>query len=486
MPCFARLLGDCPRLEVEPPRYIEAGGLWPTFSTGVGPELHGQPDGIQTLDAETKKPRELRPDEQRISSFWRRASDAGCSVAVIDVPYTYPERGIKGLQVTDWLVHVRHMLGGADTSPPEFAEQLIARYGHDPVENGTHCPTDGYSHDSAESLSLLRDQLIERTRAKTRFTRELVEKDDADLIVSVFHDAHDMGHLAWHLHDPAHPAFDQALRDQVGDPLVDVYEAIDAGLDEILAACNEDDAILVYPSHGIGPEHTATRLLDQILLRIEEAKRGQRFETRVNRLSRLYRALFPEVLRRRVRRTRTVRNLYTQHYTEQRQVRSCVEMLVSQSTGGVRVNLKGRDSPGVIEPGREYEAFLDGLSQDLSRIINAETGEPLIAEIVRTNELYNGPALDRFPDLMLRWNRNAPINRVSSPLIGEVERTFRDPRTGDHYHDGACFVLGAVDLAIGPGQKATPEAFAATVASLLGYEDPVTTGKPFLVARAAA
>ena len=57
----------------------------------------------------------------------------------------------------------------------------------------------------------------------------------------------------------------------VGDPIRDVYIALDNALGKLLPLIDEDVNVLVYSSHGAAAERTGTGMLDDILLRIEQA-----------------------------------------------------------------------------------------------------------------------------------------------------------------------------------------------------------------------
>ena len=50
------------------------------------------------------------------------------------------------------------------------------------------------------------------------------------------------------------------------------------------------------------------------------------------------------------------------------------------------------------------------LTAELMKVVNADTGEPLIKDIVVTRREYSGEYLEKLPDLLVTWNRNAPIS----------------------------------------------------------------------------
>ena len=111
-------------------------------------------------------------------------------------------------------------------------------------------------------------------------------------------------------------------------------------------------------------------------------------------------------------------------------------MHLNGATGGIRINLKGREANGIVEPGAEYEAVCAELTRDLMEVINPDTGKPLVAAIRRASELYEGPYFDRMPDLLVEWNRDGLIARATSPKIGMVVDPNPNLRTGDHRPDG--------------------------------------------------
>ena len=70
--------------------------------------------------------------------------------------------------------------------------------------------------------------------------------------------------------------------------------------------------------------------------------------------------------------------------------------------GSIYVNVKGREPQGIVEPGAEYEAVRDEIERLAYEFRDPRTGRKLIGEVLRREEIYNGPYLDRAPDLILR------------------------------------------------------------------------------------
>ena len=110
--------------------------------------------------------------------------------------------------------------------------------------------------------------------------------------------------------------------------------------------------------------------------------------------------------------------------------------------GGIRVNLVGREPQGRIHPGAEYEAFCEALRTDLLAFVNLDLGQPLVRRVLRTSDLYKGDGVQDLPDLLVEWERDAPISRIQSPKTGVIEEVFPGRRTGDHKPEGPPFRSG--------------------------------------------
>jgi predicted AlkP superfamily phosphohydrolase/phosphomutase len=71
---------------------------------------------------------------------------------------------------------------------------------------------------------------------------------------------------------------------------------------------------------------------------------------------------------------------------------------------GVFLNIKGREAYGVVEPGEEAQALKAELMAKLGGLVDEEKGDRAINELFDTSKLYDGPYLDRAPDLLVGYN----------------------------------------------------------------------------------
>jgi predicted AlkP superfamily phosphohydrolase/phosphomutase len=110
--------------------------------------------------------------------------------------------------------------------------------------------------------------------------------------------------------------------------------------------------------------------------------------------------------------------------------------------GCIRINLRGREPEGIIEPGGQYEDVCSELTEALEKLINPATGRPAVRHVWRIDRLFPGDRRDHLPDLTVIWNDEAEIGEVYSDRLGLVREAPNDPRTGTHYPRGFMAVRG--------------------------------------------
>jgi predicted AlkP superfamily phosphohydrolase/phosphomutase len=473
LPTFRRLLAGSLCGPTTSPTGLFVGAVWPSFATGVSPARHGR-YCYRQLAAGTYRDVMVHPDSVIGDPFWVPFSRAGRRVVTIDIPKIPPARGCDARQVVDWASHDRDF-DPAVSHPAGLIREIQRRFGRDPV--GT-CDRHGLS---AAAFGGLVSGLVRRCESKGALVEHLIEADDWDLLAVVFAESHCVGHQCWHLHDPSHPRHDAAIAAAIGDPLRTVYAALDTAVGRLLAAAGEDTTVIVLASHGMGPHYDASFLLDEILARLDPGA-GAAAGHDGGPLAALRRAwrLLPEPaarLLRPLRRTLGVR-VESRRTARRRRGRSFFAVPNNDAWGAVRVNLRGREAHGRIAPGAELDAVSERLESELREIVNVTTGEALVRDVVRADRLFSGPRIGDLPDLLIEWNRSAPISAVSSGRIGTVRGEYHGIRTGDHHGDGMFFATGA-GVAAGRSSRAVSVMdFAPTLARLLGVAGVTFEGEP--------
>jgi len=140
--------------------------------------------------------------------------------------------------------------------------------------------------------------------------------------------------------------------------------------------------------------------------------------------------------------------------------------------GAIRINLKGREPNGIVEPGREYDVICDELTREISELVNVDTGKKAVNEVLRIDEFYQGEHIWDLPDLIVKWTGDAPIRALYSPRIGTVSGENPERRTGAHRPYGFLIASGK-HISQGKGiEQASIMDIAPTILYLMGQRVP--------------
>jgi len=458
LPTLARLLGEGAWTTVTNPPGLVVGSTWPSFWTGLWPSRHGF-YCFRQLDPRSYKVRRYTPRDITNPSFWTTMAEAGRRVCVVDVPLVPLTQPSNGRHVIDWGTHDRMLdfVAWPDTLDHEIRSTL-----------GEY-PLKGRCDDYAErqDWSGLLDVLLQGIARKTDLNIRMLSRGPWDAFLSVYAESHCAGHQFWWAHDPSHKDYDASL----GDPMLKVYEALDAALGRLLPHVPAEATLLVLLSHGIGSHHDGDHLLADVLARLDAAY-GPTSSALV------WREKFVRLFMRTQQRLRgkdTSRLAADPRWVDAS--RRFIRVPNNELFGGIRINLAGREPRGRVKPS-ERAALTEWLERELLALTDPDTGRRIVARVLRASELYAGNLIDGLPDLLVDWDRTAPITVVGSSTMGVIRREPVGVRTGDHRPTG--LIVGrSADIAAGPMRTPINMVdIAPTVATLAGVRLPDIDGTP--------
>jgi predicted AlkP superfamily phosphohydrolase/phosphomutase len=116
---------------------------------------------------------------------------------------------------------------------------------------------------------------------------------------------------------------------------------------------------------------------------------------------------------------------------------------ISHSSRAIYVNSKGRFANGTVEAGEEYERVRNKIMTGLRELRSPTTGEKVLSDVLRKEDVYRGPFLPLAPDILLVPDRYF----ISvSPQSGAV--LIDDAVRNDHDMEGILLAYGR-DIAQG-------------------------------------
>lgn len=472
LPAMNRLLRESAWGFTQNPPGLYHGAVWPSFCTGVSPARHGQ-YCFDQLKPGTYQILPFSSEQMKAEPFWTRLSHSGKRFVVLDVPMMALKKSINGIQITDWAAHdLEHKR--FQVWPESLEPFVVKNFGKG---------ADGWTCDRLRTRPRqylkLRDKLIKRVYAKEKLFTYLLTRENWDCFFGVFGEAHCAGHHFWHWHDTSHLWHRPEWVRRWGNPLRDVYRAMDASIGRLLKRVDSATTVMLYASHGMGSHYDGNHLLNRILQRLEQANGYQMpGKSSGKSLARktmegLWRSI-PLRLRSRsfVKLRKKIR--YSDLGTQ-----ACFQVPVNEAFGGIRVNLEGREPAGRINPGTEYGRFCERIKQDLLDLVNPETGEQVVQQVHQVSELYPGEDVSGLPDLLVEWNRRNPIHAAVSSKAGLVYSPVLMMRSGDHRPEGLYMLRGS---SIRPGHvraRVHVMDFVPTLADLLEVSVPCVQGKSF-------
>lgn len=420
---------------------IPSASVWPSIYTGTYPGKHGIYNGLQ-IEPGKQEVELIKTNQCGEPPFWQILDGHGISTVIMDVPFSFPLKNFGGVQLLDWGSFERHYR--SQSSPDEVLIELSKRFGAYPF--GQEMSRDTPS--TRRHLSHVRAQLLAGTSVKGRAVRWLMRYRSWDFLMAVFSETHPVGHYFWDFHS-------QSQRDSSTDSppalvtaIKDVYRAVDAEIAKIIKNLDEATTLVILSGQGMGPNiakwHFIPDILSGLGLLVSGARRDRISPARLN-LAEL-RAAVPRQWRRVVSRylPGSLRDHLQVYWAN-----SCIDWAQTRAfpmptdlLGYIRVNLKGREPRGIVEPGSEYDEVCAEIGEALKEMVDPNTGRRIVREVYHADQIFPGPQRSRLPDLIVSWKDEPEGNEGQAETWGGIGSPPLDHRQGNHRHEGFAIFHG--------------------------------------------
>ncbi len=451
-----------------------------TFMTGVWPQDTGYWGRI-VYHAEDLDVREYGVyDFDEYPMFW----DLGPNykVCAFDLPQASLSGQLNGIEIVAWGAHSPRR--GKGSNPAGLYDEIIKTYGPHPSLNSDN--NNIYCEKEAQQL---KSELLIGIDRRTRIAIDLLGRDNWDIFLTMFGEVHPAEHQYWHY------VFDHPLRAVMAedgrDDLGDILAEVDAAIGKIEAAAPQDATILLVSAHGMMGNRAdlcSGAFLAEMMFRWnfgEAALASRPAGTPPPPPSLDYpRHMKHEVWdlvtgpgRARLTSPRDQEamglslnwqpsNWFKSAWPDMRAF-----ALPSYSDGYIRLNIKGRDKGGIVDPA-DYHSLCDEIEAYVRSWRCARSGGPLVATVARPrgNALANDPKLPD-ADLVIGWSPHAVTDIVESDARGQIG-PMPFFRTGDHTTNGFLIAHGpgiAAGAALSDGEAID---FAPTILARLGAPIP--------------
>jgi predicted AlkP superfamily phosphohydrolase/phosphomutase len=211
-------------------------------------------------------------------------------------------------------------------------------------------------------------------------------------------------HMFWRLIDPKHPGYDATLAAQNGSAIESFYEQMDQVLGEVLPKLDRHTTLLVLSDHGFAPYYRSfnlnTWLLDSGYIKLKSDANMDSNEPLAN-----------------------VDWNRTRAY--------------GLGLNGLYINLRGRESNGIVEPGAAADNLMAEIRRKLLAVKDAKANLPVITRVDLASEAYQGPYSRSGPDMLVGYNRGyrAGWKTILGAFPPEEIEDNTNPWSGDHCMD---------------------------------------------------
>ena len=377
-----------------------SGSAWPSLVTGCDPAMCGVYSRYQ-IENGTYNVRRVKAEDNQIEPFW--ASLSASSVA-IDVPKVPKLKDSETTQIVEWGAYDHY--SRFCTTPESLAGEIVGKFGEHPFMLDDFEVKLNKRRDFSELQTLFLDGISKKHELNLSLAKNL----DPDLFITVFGETHAAGHALWRFQDKRHPLFDAS--DSNHDALLKIYSAIDHVIDEFNHAMPKDSVLVILSSHGFGLDSMAGEdFLSDLLVTIgvSQPKHPQ-----------MHFAPYVPGLK--------LDMTCTQAFS-----------LPTDLQGYIRLNLKGREPNGIVLP-EHYRSVCQKIEDDLMSFSHRESGEPLIKQVIRLRDIYDGEYANALPDLSVVWNTDEIATEVISQRYGVVRQQL-DLTVGGGNHRGVGWIL---------------------------------------------
>jgi predicted AlkP superfamily phosphohydrolase/phosphomutase len=431
---------------------------WSTMVTGVNAGRHGIWDFTQR--SEDGYHLELVNGSYRAApAIWDRLTASGRRVGLVNVPFTWPAPAVDGFAIAGFDA------GGRERGmayPDGLLEEVQRTFGALELDHRFPVSADG-------DLDL--DRVRRGCEQKTELTAWLCERFSPELLFVVFMAADHVQHLAW----------DAWMHEGRTSPVGAVYRILDAAVGRLLELLDETWNVMLVSDHGAGELRGVVNLNAWLhslgLLAFAEGSTETSRQV-VDRLFALRRHV-PERIRAAAKQRLPGLRERAYRHSEYTVVDwSRTQAFAYGTFGNIVINVRGREAQGVVEPDGGYRTVCDEIAARAQELVGPD-GERIVRAVYRRDELFDGPRLDKMPDLIVEfedyaWLGKGNLKSRSTELWDRVEIEPGSSRSyvGSHRVAGMVALAGP-SAAAGATIAAGIEDVAPTVLYLMGEQIPL-------------
>jgi len=422
---------------------------WSSFMTGKNPSKHGIFD-FTSFDVRNYRWGINTSQQIQSKTLWQILSEKNKRVIVLNLPYTYPPSEINGVMVSGWDAP------SGDTNftwPQTLRDQILEMY---PDYSSNLWVSEFQPQISDEHFQGFVDRLIRGFEQGTGLAMRLLQTERWDVFMVHFQQTDWIQHKLWEYIERA--CKDPQDKNTKIEVVRNCYKKFDQLVGSLLETVASDRPFtIVLSDHGFGRDggnicpnyylkkwgyYNVHKNQEQKLKTVKDLFR----KSRVAPVKKLY------DMAARARSALDTPKIQQQEHASWADSttavvanrgsnidwkRTKVATIWAYKAAYLFVNLVGRSSQGLVQPGAEYESLVNDLILRFRKTRHPETSESLFARVDRGSKIYpSGDDNILLPDIVLIPQESYG---VSFSLADDPPKASGE---GSHRHNGMMVVQG--------------------------------------------
>ncbi len=264
------------------------------------------------------------------------------------------------------------------TYPGDWSSDMKDLYGEFKTLGWIH-ETWGLNEEQIDEGVFLEDLFRNMDHLQRTLLDEL-DRGEASIYTAVFTATDSASHMFYRLMDPLHPRYEERLAERYGDAILRVYKRMDAIIGKVMERLSPADLLLAVSDHGF---HTWRKEFNTNTWLVRNGYmhlRGMESDPSLRKLDHMFSgaSFFPNV-----------------DWSKTR--------AYALGLGHIYINLKGRESKGIVEPGQEYRRLVDEIRQRIVQYRDPDNDEPVLVNAYFYRDIYSGDNMEHAGDIQLSF-----------------------------------------------------------------------------------
>lgn len=422
---------------------------WVSFMTGKNPGKHGVVDFVQkraeSYDIKTFDRSEIEKksgidlslaNAAAIGSkkIWDILGEYSRKVGVMHVPITYPPTKVNGFMITGLGTPGQH----SNFTYPDSLREIILNKGY--KIHITELDVEG-----GEDVAL-QDMYNTETKRCEIAIDLMKEYNDWDFFCVIFEATDFVQHFFWKHMDSRHHSYNPEKSKKYENAILNCYRLLDEMIGKILSNIDNNTYIIIISDHGGGPLNKLFYinkwLMNLDLLKLKNQDR-QRTSPRISvDKEKIRESMIRLGLKNILKRIpKTIKNKIPDGtYTISDFDWSQTKAYSFGGWGFIYINLIKRELEGIVSM-EEYDELRDYIINELYKLKDPDTGESIVQNVFKKENLYGGQPSDQLPDLIVEMDESIDCKHSIMKGYSVLLPSYTD-KSGNHRKEGIFIMSG--------------------------------------------